>query len=202
MSQKQSPRCAAKKLFQKILQYSQENTCFFNKVAGLHNFLDTYYKITVIRKLTNGSLWNHEHKSMQIMYVFINQFLQQATWLKGQNSMCIFAVGRVLESTQEEKTIRALVERIHLIIVSREGNHAQFELLSKIFESFNVMGCIPPPICLWACKERHNLCMNHASLDCESLDRVLWTSTTPFQWYPYPFDIRKGNRENCNIKKT
>ena len=31
-------RCSAKKLFLKILQYSQENTCFFNKVAGLHNF--------------------------------------------------------------------------------------------------------------------------------------------------------------------
>ena len=106
-------RCSAKKLFLKILQYSQENTCFFNKVAGLHNFLDTYYKITVIRKLTNGSLWNHEHKSMQIMYVFINQFLQQATWLKGRNSMCIFAVGQALVPTQEEKTICALVERIY-----------------------------------------------------------------------------------------
>ena len=87
--------------------------------------------------------------------------------------MCIFAVGWALVPTQEEKAICALVNRIYLIIVSREGNHAQFELLSKIFESFNVMGCIPPPICLWACKERHNLCMNLASLDCESLDRVL-----------------------------
>ena len=53
MSQKQS---SAKKLFLKISQYSQENTCFFNKVAGLRNFLDTYYKITAIRKLANGSL--------------------------------------------------------------------------------------------------------------------------------------------------
>ena len=83
---------------------------------------------------------------MQIMYVFINQFLQQATWLKGRNSMCIFAVGRALVPTQEEKTICALVERIYLIIVSREGNHARFELLSKIFESFNVMGCIPQSV--------------------------------------------------------
>ena len=62
----------------------------------------------------------------------------------------------------------ALVERIYLVIVSREGNRARFELLSKIFESFNVMGCIPPPVCLWACKERYNLCMNRASLDRES----------------------------------
>ena len=69
--------------------------------------------------------------------------MQQATWLKGRNSMCIFAVGRALVPTQEEKTICALVERIYLVIVSREGNHARFELLSKIFESFNVMGCIP-----------------------------------------------------------
>ena len=53
-----------------------------------------------------------------------------------------------------------------------EGNHARFELLSKIFESFNVMGCIPPPVCLWVCKESHNLCMNRASLDRQSLDRV------------------------------
>ena len=86
--------------------------------------------------------------------------------------MCIFSVGQALVPTQEEKTICALVERIYLIIVSREGNHARFELLSKIFESFNVMGCIPPPVCLWACKERYNLCMNRASLDRESLDRV------------------------------
>ena len=106
--------------------------------------------------------------------------MQQATWLKGRNSMCIFAVGQALVPTQEEKTICALVERIYLIIVSREGNHARFELLSKIFESFNVMGYIPPPVCLWACKERHNLCMNRASLDRQSLDCVSWTSTTPF----------------------
>ena len=86
--------------------------------------------------------------------------------------MYIFSVGQALVPTQEEKTICALVERIYLIIVSREGNHARFELLSKIFESFNVMGCIPPPVCLWACKERYNLCMNRASLDRESLDRV------------------------------
>ena len=86
--------------------------------------------------------------------------------------MCIFAVGWVLVPTQEEKTICALVERIYLIIVSREGNHARFELLSKIFESFNVMGSIPPPVCLWTCKEKYNLCMNRKSLDRESLDRV------------------------------
>ena len=81
--------------------------------------------------------------------------------------MCIFTVGWALVPTQEEKSICALVERIYLIIVSREENHARFELLSKIFESFNVVGCIPP-ICLWACKERYNLCMNHALLDRES----------------------------------
>ena len=86
--------------------------------------------------------------------------------------MCIFAVGQALVPTQEEKTICALVERIYLIIVSREGNHARFELLSKIFESFNVMGSIPPPICLWACKEKYNLCMNRKSLDGESLGGV------------------------------
>ena len=86
--------------------------------------------------------------------------------------MCIFAVGQALVPTQEEKTICALVERIYLIIVSREGNHARFELLSKIFESFNVMGSIPPPVCLSACKQRYNLCMNRASLHRELLDRV------------------------------
>ena len=102
---------------------------------------------------------------MQIMYVFINQFLQQTTWLKGQNEMCIFAVGQALLPIQKEKTICPLVERIYLIIVSREGNHARFKLLSKIFESFNVMAYIPPPVCLWAYKERYNSCMSRASLD-------------------------------------
>ena len=38
-------RCSTKMLFLKILQYSQESTCVFNKVADLHNFLKTYYKI-------------------------------------------------------------------------------------------------------------------------------------------------------------
>ena len=57
--------------------------------------------------------------------------------------MWIFAVGRALVPTQEEKTIYALVERIYLIIVLREGNHARFELLSKIVESFNVMRVSP-----------------------------------------------------------
>ena len=58
----------------------------------------------------------------------------------------IFAAGRALVSTQEGKTICALVERIYLIIVSKEGNLARFALLSKILESFNVMGCIPPSL--------------------------------------------------------
>ena len=82
--------------------------------------------------------------------------------------MCNFAVQWALVSTQEEKTICAMVERIYLIIVSREGNHAQLELLSKIFASFNVMGNIPRSVCLWACKGRYNLCMNRTSLDRES----------------------------------
>ena len=82
--------------------------------------------------------------------------------------MCIFAVGLASVPTQEKTPICAFVERTYLIIVSREGNHARSELLSKIFESFNVMGCIPLSACLWACKERFNLCMNRASLDRES----------------------------------
>ena len=58
-----------------------------------------------------------------------------------------------LSAHTRRKIICALVERIYLIIVSREGNHAWFELLSKIFESFNVMACIPPPVCLWHAKK-------------------------------------------------
>ena len=57
--------------------------------------------------------------------------------------MCIFAVGWALVPAQEGKTICALVKRIYLIIVLRERNHARFELLSKIFESFNVMRVSP-----------------------------------------------------------
>ena len=73
------------------------------------------------------------------------------------------------------------MERIYLIRVSREGNHARFELFSKIFQSFNVMGSVPPPICLWAWKEKYNLCMNRKSLDPEPLVGVSWTSTSPTQ---------------------
>ena len=69
--------------------------------------------------------------------------MQEATWLQGRTNMCIFSIGRALLPTQEEKTICTLVERIYLIIVSREGNQARVELFSKIFESFNVVGCIP-----------------------------------------------------------
>ena len=92
--------------------------------------------------------------------------------------MCIFAVGWALVPTQEEKTICALVERIYLVIVSREGNHARFELLSKIFESFNVMRVSPLQSVYGHAKKViiyawivHRLCNHH---DC-----VSWTSTTP-----------------------
>ena len=74
--------------------------------------------------------------------------MQQATWLKGQNGMCIFAAGQVWVPTQEGKTICALVEGncilFYMIIVLREKNHAWFELLNKIFQLFNMMWCIPP----------------------------------------------------------
>ena len=63
---------------------------------------------------------------------------------EGAKQYMHFAVGRALVPTQEEKNTCALVERLYLIIVSREGNHARFELLSKTFEPFNVIGCIPP----------------------------------------------------------
>ena len=35
------------------------------------------------------------------------------------------------------------------------------------------MGCMPPPVCLCACKERYNLCMNRASLNRWIVNREL-----------------------------
>ena len=128
--------------------------------------------------------------------------MQQATWLKGRNSMCIFAVGRTSVPTQEKTTICAFVERTYLIIVSREGNHARSELLSKIFESLNVMGCIPLPACLWACKERFNLCMNRASLDRESLDRVSWISTNRKRFTIFSFSKNINNSIHWYLKNV
>ena len=50
---------------------------------------------------------------------------------------CIFASGRTWVPTREEKTICGLVERnyvlFYLVKVLRDGNHARFELLIKIF---------------------------------------------------------------------
>ena len=55
-----------KKLFLKILWYSQEKACVFDKVAGLHNFLETYYKI---KKKTCKwfflKLWAQKHANTQ-----------------------------------------------------------------------------------------------------------------------------------------
>ena len=51
-------------------------------------------------------------------------------------------------------------------------------------KSFNFSirsGLYPPASLFMISKERCNLCMNHASLDRESLDRVWWTSTTWIQ---------------------
>ena len=87
-----------------------------------------------------------------------------------------------LSAHTRKKTKCALVERIYLIIVSREGNHARFEWLSKIFESFiQCDGKYPPSLQSvygHAKKVSYNLCMNRASLDRELLDCVSRTSTT------------------------
>ena len=41
------------------------------------------------------------------------------------------------------------------------------------------VSCFPRPSLFMSCEERHNLCMNGASLYRESLDRVPWSKTTP-----------------------
>ena len=41
------------------------------------------------------------------------------------------------------------------------------------------VSCFPRPSLFMACSKRHNLCMNRASLDHESLDRVPWNRSTP-----------------------
>ena len=140
--------------------------------------------------------------------------MQQATWLKGRNSMYIFAVGRALVPTQEEK-LCALVERICLIIVSREGNHAWFELLSKIFESFSVMGCIPPPVCLWHAKKgviyawiMHCWIVNHWTVYCELVQPLLKEQDGFSKYVKFLRNYWDQKLENCylnteqKIKKT
>ena len=69
----------------------------------------------------------------------------------------------------EGKKLRIL---FYLVIVLSEGNHTRFELLSKTFLTFQCDETYPPPVCLWACKERYNLYMNRASLDLESVGCV------------------------------
>ena len=78
---------------------------------------------------------------------FHKLILATSNTAEGAKQLCIFGVGRALLPSQEEKTICTLVERIYLIIVSRERNNARFELLSKTFEPFNVMECVPSQVC-------------------------------------------------------
>ena len=54
--------------------------------------------------------------------------------------------------------------------------------MDYLVKSFNFSmwcGLYPPTSLFMACKEKYNSCMNRASLDRESLDRVLWSNTTP-----------------------
>ena len=48
-----------------------------------------------------------------------------------------------LSAHTRRKNYMCIGGKNYLIIVLREGNHARFELLSKIFESFNVMRVSP-----------------------------------------------------------
>ena len=129
-------RCSTIKLFLKISQYSQENTCVFNKVAGLQNVLKTYYET---KKKTCEWFFLKPRAREHANYVHFHKSISAASNMgeEGANSMCIFAAGWAWVPKQEEKTICVLVERncllFYLIIVSREGNQARFELLSKIF---------------------------------------------------------------------
>ena len=107
------------------------------------------------------TLWNHKHKSMKIMHVLHNS--QRATRLKGQNKMCICG--------------KKLLYFIWLWIYSK-GIKPDLNYSVKSYNFSMRCGLFSLANLFLACKERYNLCMNHASLDCESLDRVSWTSTT------------------------
>ena len=86
-------------------------------------------------------------------------------------------------------------------VVSREGNHARFELLSKIFES-SMWWDVSPSSLFMACKVRHNLCMNRASLDRESLDRVSWISTNRKRFTIFSFSKNINNSIHWYLKNV
>ena len=76
-------RCSVKKLVLKILPYSWENTCVFNKVASLHNFLKKTCKWFFLKPQVR------KHAS----YVCFHKLILATSNLEGQNSMCIFTSG-------------------------------------------------------------------------------------------------------------
>ena len=65
-------KCSTKNLFVEILQFSQENTCVFNKVVRLHNFLETYYKI---KKKTCEWFFLKLRARKHVYYVFFHKFI-------------------------------------------------------------------------------------------------------------------------------
>ena len=85
-------RCSTIKLFLKISQYSQENTCVFNKVAGLQNVLKTYYEI---KKKTCEWFFLKPRAREHANYVHFHKSISATSNMgeEGANSMCIFAAG-------------------------------------------------------------------------------------------------------------
>ena len=65
-------KCSTKKLFLEILQYSQESICVLNKAAGLHNFLETYYKI---KKNTCEQFFLKLRARKHAYYVFFHKLI-------------------------------------------------------------------------------------------------------------------------------
>ena len=57
---------------------------------------------------------------------------------------------------------------ILFVLALRKTNQLRLELPKEVFDAMQAVS--PRVSLLVACKERHNLCMNSASLDRESLD--------------------------------
>ena len=127
--------CSTKKLFLKISQYSQVNTCEFNKVVGLHNFSETYYKI---KKKTWEWFFLKPRARKHAYYVCFHKLILATRNMDYEQKHYVHFhrwVG-LSADTRRNNYICIGGKKLRFILSDysfRKGNHAQFELLSKIF---------------------------------------------------------------------
>ena len=121
-------------MFLTIRQYSQGNTCVFNIVTGLHNFLENQDKIK--NKTCKWFLQNAIARRHANYVCFHKLILATSNMAEGAKQYVHFRRWEGLNAHTRIKNYMCIGGKKLRFILSdyglREGNHARFELLCKI----------------------------------------------------------------------